>query len=239
MNIVNKNQISKIVWTISILAFILSVLLFYLYFKNFNGELSKDQTDWGVFGDYVGGVIGTLFSLIAVIFSILSIYVTLKIANYIHEKEQKFNAQRLTKEIEIVHKQNRPYIYLDLTRTKDFIKIDIMNSGTGPLIIKKWQIKYKNELFNNFNDFILRFAKNPPNSEKTSISLNTAPTHILGVNVSKELLLMKPKGVNSREHNQFQGTIRNYFIESIIEFSFEDIFENKFYHSQSLSFLRN
>ena len=36
-----------------------------LYFYTFHGDLSTTQSDWGVFGEYVSGTVGTLFSAAA------------------------------------------------------------------------------------------------------------------------------------------------------------------------------
>lgn len=238
MEIVNSKKIRTIVFFISAFAILITSIPLYLYLKIFNGGLSNIQSEWGTFGDFIGGVIGTIFSLIAVIFSLVSIYITLKIATRIHENEQSFNEERLSKEIEIIHKQNKPYLYVNLSKSKKLSKVEILNSGNGPLVISKWSIAYKQEVFNNFAELLYFKIDVVKYRESVSISINTAPAHIIAPNVSKVFIRIKPKKKNKAEFLEFHSKCQEIFEYSTINFEYEDIFENKFKHSQSLSFLR-
>jgi hypothetical protein len=66
-------MLKKIVLPISMLAVIFIVVVCFLYFDNFSGEFSKEQSDWGDFGSYIGGTIGALFascSFIALLYTV-------------------------------------------------------------------------------------------------------------------------------------------------------------------------
>jgi uncharacterized membrane protein len=59
--------------TLSILTFI-SLLVLALYFWNFNYfNLSNEQSHWGAFGDYVGGILNPIFSFSAFILLLLNL----------------------------------------------------------------------------------------------------------------------------------------------------------------------
>lgn len=239
MEIVNSKTIKSFVWIISIITFAFTALPIILYFINFHGKLSDSQANWGAFGDYFGGIIGTLFNLIAVIFSIISIYITLKIATRIHENEQKFNIEnhkreieKFNKEIELVQKQNKPYPFLHIIRYKDKIEVEIFNQGTGPLIVKKWKIVYKVEdnehEYRDFGSFL---------KEKTDFSkykfdtitfrFNNVNNFVLAPGSSKRLLQIIPIGERTDLFNQFSKETLSLFSKSKFIADYEDIFENK------------
>lgn len=46
---------------------------FFVYFLNFHGEFSKSKTDWGIFGDFVGGTLNPLLSFLGLIALLLTI----------------------------------------------------------------------------------------------------------------------------------------------------------------------
>lgn len=61
-------------WIIFILFTIIGLISISVYFIQFNDGISNSQTDFGVFGDYIGGILGSLLSILSVIF----IYLTYK-----------------------------------------------------------------------------------------------------------------------------------------------------------------
>lgn len=82
----------------------LLVLFYYSHFNEFG--ISEKTGDWGVFGDYIGGVVGSVFALISAVL----IYFTFKEQrkNYEHEKfENKFY------ELLKLHKENMSEIGLE------------------------------------------------------------------------------------------------------------------------------
>jgi hypothetical protein len=66
-------KLKKILLIISISCLLVTLLLIYSYVTIFSGGLSQDHNRWGVFGDYIGGTLGAIFSfatLIAILYTI-------------------------------------------------------------------------------------------------------------------------------------------------------------------------
>jgi uncharacterized membrane protein len=233
MEIVNSKEIKKFVWIISILTIIFINVPIIIYFINFNGSLSDDHTKWGSFGDYIGGIVGTLFNLIAVLFSIISIYITLKIATRIHENEQRFNqenivreTERFQKEIELTHKQNKPFPHLHLTRFVEETKIMLCNYGTGPMIIKELTITYDEKIYTDFADLLVKNVPSPNNTNSIDCVVNNDEEHIISSDSEKILFLLKSTQVDIEDFKNFQNACREIFTNITLHIKFEDIFEN-------------
>jgi len=58
---------------ILVAALIIGVLVFGVYFANFNNGLSDSQADWGAFGDFIGGVLNPLFGFLTLFALILTL----------------------------------------------------------------------------------------------------------------------------------------------------------------------
>jgi hypothetical protein len=71
---INWNEIKKNFFVIIVFTcVILCGYAFYKYYIAFhNNGISKKPTDWGTFGDYIGGIVGTILSF----FSVVLIYLT-------------------------------------------------------------------------------------------------------------------------------------------------------------------
>jgi len=69
--VIRKSSIGLIIW----ITVLITVITSSLYFINFgHGKFSDDQSVWGTFGDYIGGVSGTIFNFTGVVL----IYFTFK-----------------------------------------------------------------------------------------------------------------------------------------------------------------
>jgi uncharacterized membrane protein len=234
MEIVNSKEIKRFVFIISILIILFTIIPIAIYLITFNGTLSDSQTVWGAFGDYFGGIIGTLFNLIAVIFSLVSIYITLKIATRIHENEQKFNAENIEREGQktiqetiLIHKQNKPFPHVDINRAVNKSEIIISNQGPGTLIIKKWLVIHADKEYKNYGD-LLDIIFN----EKLTFGRETSSKLIIATGASKALLDIEENDFN----NMGELTSCNeILIKSKIKIEYEDIFENKFELIEDLS----
>lgn len=233
MEIVNSKEIKKFVRIIIILTTIFITVPIIFYFFNFHGTLSDDHTKWGTFGDYIGGIVGTLFNLIAVLFSIISIYITLKIATRIHENEQKFNqenivreADRFQKEIELTHKQNKPFPHLHLTKFGEETKIMLCNYGTGPMIVKKLNVSYNGITYSDFADLFVKTIPRPKNIYCVDFLVNNDEEHIIPSDGEKILFHAKATEIDVEDFYSFQKAFRTVFKDVILEIKFEDIFEN-------------
>lgn len=96
-----------IIWVPILAAFTLSAVIVGFYFTQFNNGLSNDQTIWGVFGDYVGGILNPIVGLITIILLV----VTLR------------QNQRALHQNEIALEQNREELELS--------RVELRNSATA------------------------------------------------------------------------------------------------------------
>lgn len=68
-----KKRKREPILVIGIIFFLVGMFALGFYWYNFHtSELSKDGAKWGTFGDYVGGVLGTLFNILGVILIFLT-----------------------------------------------------------------------------------------------------------------------------------------------------------------------
>lgn len=75
---------------IIILGCLLAIVFLSLYFFQFNGDLSSDQLIFGSFGDYVGGIVGTVFTAISIFF----IYKTYRQQVLFSEEQQRLSTRQ-------------------------------------------------------------------------------------------------------------------------------------------------
>ena len=234
MEIVNSKKIKSFVWITISITLILIIVPLIFYFSVFHYSLSEDTTDWGSFGDFFGGIIGTFLNLVATIFSLISIYVTLKIASRIHESEQEFShenlnreKERFEKEIELVHLQNKPYLFVDLNISNEMSEVIITNHGTGTLIITEWSLEYNGEIFSNFRKLFEQKIDNFDNHYSYTLRTNHDIKIILSPGANKCLVEIKPINNIDNYFNIFKESCNNILDNAIIKFTYEDIFGNE------------
>ena len=243
MEIINKKEVKTFVTVILIITVIISVVPIVMYAKQFSGNLSDDAQDWSDFGSYVGGIIGTTFSFIAVIFSFLSIYITLKIASRIYEEEEKLHksndlreTKKFEREIELTEKQNKPFPVVDFHNLVDKSEIKLSNQGPGTLIVTKFEIMHESKIYTDFKDLI--YAKISDDEEYQNITFlsNSAKKYIIASGGSE--LLFELSKINHTEalFEKYRSECRIFLKEAIIKLQFEDIFENKFEIEESIGF---
>ncbi|MBK6698951.1 MAG: hypothetical protein IPG55_03450 [Saprospiraceae bacterium] len=246
MDIINKKEITKFIRATIIISIIFVFVPLIIYLINFGGSnFSNNPANWGAFGDYFGGIIGTLFSLIAAFFSLISVYITLKIASRIQEAENKFNEEniirethRFEKEIELTERQNKPFPYLDLNKFEKSTVITLSNYGTGPLIVKQMYLLHNNsKIYPNIFDFLKKNVKTKITN--TEIQYTSAPTHILPPNTTKELASILPVGELTEEFYNYQAECRDLLKDCRLFIKYEDIFEKEGETDFSLIFLKN
>lgn len=216
-------------------------LLYSLKFWKFN--LSDNPADWGTFGDYIGGVIGTCFSLLATVLALVSIYISLKISEKVQENEIKFNeenakrdSEKFEREVTLLHKQFKPFPYPEFKKYDEVTSISIENHGAGPMIVSNIKITYQNKLYANFRELLIE--QRPSKLEELCFKYNTAPSHSLVPGSSKELLKLYPKTELSDDFRSEQYKIRNLLKDCTLSFEFEDIFETKKSFSVNLAFFK-
>ena len=229
MEIVNSEEIKKFVIIVSIIASIFTFIPLILYFSKFDGNLADTQAEWETFGSFVGGTIGTLFNLIAVVFSFFSIYITLKIATRIHLNEQKFNRDNIKRENELINKQNKPFPVIDFNNYPEKNEIILSNHGPGTLIITNIEILYEGKIYKDFKELISDkvFTQN---KETIIYIFDKSLKHIISPGSSK-LLLEQTVSRNLHDEitfNNFKKDCEKLLSMIRVKLCYEDIFENKF-----------
>jgi hypothetical protein len=66
-------RVLRILLILSGVAIAFFLILYFAHFSRFSDELSSDPQHWGLFGDYLGGTLGTVFSFLAFIGLFLTI----------------------------------------------------------------------------------------------------------------------------------------------------------------------
>lgn len=144
-NVMKTKTLTNLLWLSSLLIVIITAAAFLLKF--WENKISDDPAVWGQFGDYFGGILNPMLSLINLI---ILTYLSIRLVND-EDERNKWTLQELT----------RPYGEIFYNHSKSSIKITIQNCGLGPLIMNDIlitdgkQIKAK-----NFIEFI---AGPPPN----------------------------------------------------------------------------
>lgn len=235
MEIVNRKEIRTFLYitiAIIILSVVIPVLCYLIEFKD--NKFSNDPADWGTFGDYMGGITGTVFGLIAALFSLISIVITLRIATRIQEfeaEQSKLNAEReetrFSQGIDLSKKQNIPLPFLQMTRYPEKTEITICNHGIGPLIIKKWHLKYLDKDYKNFDDLMGKNLKPIFNENEIQLYHNTSPEYVISPGNTQVLFSISSKTYASQDFINFQIESRNFFQNTTICFHYEDIFYKK------------
>lgn len=165
------NKIIKIIIYISLacLVLLLFTVVFIFYSKFSNHVLSEDISQWGQTGDYFGGILNPIISLMSLL--VLG-YITLRISQIEHERARQ-NIAPL------------PDILIDDYETH--IRIDLRNHGIGPMIVKEIIFKDLNteetQIFNLLPTMPQEFIRNWWNTNYNSIITS---------NSSKTLLSIRP-----------------------------------------------
>jgi len=81
-----------------IIALAAAFFVFAIYVVKFDGELSSDQSTWGTFGDYVGGVLNPVFGLLGLFALLFTIA--------IQSKELKLSREELSNSASALKEQN-------------------------------------------------------------------------------------------------------------------------------------
>jgi hypothetical protein len=87
--------LKKAIPYIGLLAVIFAVIVCYLYFNMFSGELSTKQSDWAAFGSYIGGTVGALFASLSFIILLYTVVLQRQeLTTAINALEDGANSQR-------------------------------------------------------------------------------------------------------------------------------------------------
>jgi hypothetical protein len=242
MEIVNTKVIKRFVIYFSGISAILVVIPILIYFKKFNGKLSNDPQDWGDLGGYIGGIIGSFFSLLSIIFSLIGIYITLKIATHIHNIEllnNEANAEReikkFEKETDLISKQYKPYPHIDFNVSRDILEIILSNQGPGTIIITDWKITYEGQHYENFLDIILSYF---PEGKFDDIYMTWERAQRICINSGAERNLFEVIEDKNKDCDfiGFSKEFEKLLCRCDLLINYQDIFETKYTFLEKINF---
>jgi hypothetical protein len=196
---------------ISIPFFVLSLLtvIFYIYNFKENG-VSNDPENWAQFGDYFGGILNPLISILNLI--ILS-YLSIKLVRD-EDDRNKWTLQELA----------RPYGEIGFNRNKSGIEILIHNIGLGPMIMTEINIKNsEGKIYDNFSDIVAP----KDNSVHVEIDSFKIKNHsAIGKDREINLLTLKGNG-DDPIYFQFLSNTIEVLEKYIIEIKYNDIYNKE------------
>lgn len=87
---------------LGIITFLLPIIIYVCHFRNY--AISTNPTDWGVFGDYIGGLYGGFYSILI---TVLAIYLARALTKKDRKKEKQSNAaEALFQQIKTIENNN-------------------------------------------------------------------------------------------------------------------------------------
>ena len=117
----NIKRLLIISWVVAILVIVAALLPFIIRF--YSHTISDKQEHWGQFGDYFGGILNPIISLISLI---VLTYISISVYK-IEDQRNEFTLQELA----------RPFGQIIYINLEQHLEIKFMNCGLGPLIIKE------------------------------------------------------------------------------------------------------
>lgn len=193
---------------------ILILIPILFYWKYFNGPISRDSSEWANFGGFLSGTIGTILS-------VLTLLITVFIAKRVSEIED----ERLEDTNE---KLAKPYCRYHVFTYMDYVGIEVMNVGLGPMIINRMDITDRNNenYKNEFKDLYQYFPVPPDEiykkGYKFKYNLNKP-----AIPVNESIKFIELKG-DAKDSTFLE--FREKFIERMrdldLEVFYTDIYEN-------------
>jgi len=202
-----KNSTLKNITWITSISFLVLVPLSYFLFFNQN-ELSKNPESWAQFGDFFGGILNPIISLINLI---ILTYLSIRLVKD-ENNRNKWTLQELA----------RPYGDFSFTKEHYRLTISVKNCGLGPMIIKNIQIIKNDEIHNDFEEIISQ-THLPKNIR---IHVYKISTHSI---ISKEnsASLLRIEGENTTETIDFFKEIYPRLSSYTIKLEYEDMYKRK------------
>lgn len=212
-----ENRLLKLT-LIALGIFVIPLVIYVIKFHNHS--FSDNPSDWGTFGDYVGGLTGAMIAIAGIIVT------------------YEFNETSLKKQ----EKALRPLAYINAGDFENKIYVGIKNSGLGPLLIKDFRVtNAEGKTINNIIDFMPPL---PDNYSWTNFFGNPigyvikegAEVPLLEIN-ARNLILdnsdlaggenLLPEGFYIASFAIIRDAIRLALSELKVELEYEDIYENK------------
>ncbi len=147
-----------VVIAVSLILAVIAILYYWIHFKN--TSISNDPQNWGVFGDYFGGTLNTLFSIINVC---VTIWLTVTVNKFTSKNTDKqIVAEKKVATIQLRHEALRE-LRVEFNRSFSIWQTDIFKSKYGlecQIPISNFSLNYAylfdEETITWCNDFIFQ-----------------------------------------------------------------------------------
>ncbi len=141
--------------------FFLSLIPLFLYVVNFEEySISRKPENWAQFGDFFGGTINSILSLLNLV---ALIFLSLKVIEVEDERNKVNNATSI-----------KPFALIQTQRTQTSFDLELTNQGLGPLIIDSIKYTINDKEYDNFEliffNEIIKNLKLAPAFRMTKIS---------------------------------------------------------------------
>ena len=128
-----------IIWTTCLIVLVATIGSYILEFHS--SSISSDPAAWGQFGDYIGGVLNPILTLLNLV---VLAYLSLELVK-IENKRNEWTLQELA----------RPLGDLTFLTFQDKYEIQLKNCGMGPMLISNIKIvSTDGQEYTNFGDII-------------------------------------------------------------------------------------
>jgi len=192
-----------------------------VYLINFHSHpISDNPTDWGTFGDYIGGLSGAMIAIAGIVIT------------------YEFNQTSLKKQ----ENSLRPLAYIYVEDFENRIYVGIKNAGLGPLLIMEFRVtNTAGQTINNIMDFMpdlpenyfwTNFFGNPigfvikEGTDMVLLEIEATNLSLDGPDLAgEEANLTEDFYINA--FSDIRDRIRQSLSELTVELDYEDIYENK------------
>lgn len=236
----SKNSSYK--WYIALICGILfaiaiaSIPLLFYYNKFKGSSVLNTPSDWGVFGDFVGGTTNAILNFLTLVFSLVAVLVSIRLSTKVQETEVSLHKS----DEKLMQMQSKPVPFIHLEKLPNKVSIDLQNMGNGSMIVDNITlIKEDGSSQANFRELLEK--EGASGIDNLEIIINTAPTHALSPGLTKNLLKITPKSQDPDILKKAQNEskiVQNLIAKYKIEIKYKDIFENEFTYNKDLSFLK-
>ncbi len=201
----NSRLLIKIVWTITTLIILTVVILFIFNFHK--QQLSNSTEQWGQTGDYFGGILNPIISLINL--AVLT-YISFAVVR-IENQRNKWTLQELA----------RPLGQIICLDKEQQIQVTFKNCGLGPLTIKKIIVKSKE---GTVEKNLIKLMPTPPEGCGFSNFIIDGTNFTVAKDDEIELLVLLGQE-ETPIFQQFRMEVRRALHNLTVEIHYQDIYD--------------
>lgn len=124
-----EKDIGNTLATIFVVAFVIAIVVIFIYWNTYGGSLTADHTRWAEFGDFVGGVLNPVFGFLGLFALLLTIS--------LQSKELKLTNKELSSQNKTLILQNFENSFFQMLRLHNDIvnSIDFVRGGGNKQVV--------------------------------------------------------------------------------------------------------